>query len=74
MLAVIARGVVAVPETASVTLAVKLAVVAVGTAGAVGVPEMAPVAVLRLKPAGRAPVASAQVYGVVPPLAARVWL
>jgi hypothetical protein len=38
---------------------------------AVGVPEMVPAAD-RVKPAGRAPELMLQVYGVVPPLAARV--
>jgi hypothetical protein len=36
----------------------------------VGVPVMAPVVVLRLKPTGRAPEVSAYTYGVAPPEAA----
>ena len=39
-----------------------------------GVPEIAPVELLRLKPVGRAPVAILQVYGGVPPLADNVAL
>jgi hypothetical protein len=42
---------------------------------AVGVPEMAPVDGLRVNPVGSLlPVASAQVYGSVPPVATRVLL
>ena len=53
------------PETCTV----KLLVWAV-----VGIPEMTP-AVLKVKPAGSDdPEASDQVYGVVPPVAVRVWL
>ena len=36
---------------------------------AVGVPVMAPVAVLRASPAGRVPLVSDQEYGVFPPVA-----
>src|SRR5271155_2437830 len=39
---------------------------------AVGVPEIKPVAAVRLKPAGSAPAVILQVYGIVPPLAASV--
>jgi len=54
-------------ELESVTMAVKLKVPAV-----VGVPEMAPVLALRVRPGGRVPVEIDQVYGVVPPLAVSV--
>jgi hypothetical protein len=37
---------------------------------AVGVPEIAPVELLSVKPAGSEPEATLQVYGVVPPVAA----
>jgi hypothetical protein len=70
---VVARGIVAEAETASVTLTVKLEVAAFGTAGAAGVPVITPAA-LKVKPAGRVPDATAQVYGVVPPVAASGWL
>ena len=40
----------------------------------VGVPEMIPVEAARVRPAGRVPEAIDQVYGVWPPVAARVWL
>jgi hypothetical protein len=70
---VVARGIVAEAETASVTLTVKLEVAAFGIAGAVGVPVRTP-AVLKVKPAGSAPDASAHVYGVVPPVAESDWL
>ena len=39
----------------------------------VGVPEICPL-VDRVKPDGRVPESSDQVYGVVPPTAARLWL
>jgi len=39
---------------------------------AVGVPEMTPVAAARANPAGRAPLVIRQVYGAVPPDAAKV--
>lgn len=39
---------------------------------AVGVPEMIPVFAARLSPAGSCPVVTLQVYGEVPPAAARV--
>ena len=43
----------------------------VGVAAAVGVPVMAPVDALSVNPAGK-PLAIDQVYGAVPPVAARV--
>jgi len=51
-------------EFASVAVMVK-----VDVAAAVGVPEMAPVLVFRLKPAGSDPLATAYTYGETPPLA-----
>jgi len=48
----------------SLTVTVKLLVPL-----AVGVPEIRPVAEARLSPAGRLPLLTDQVYGVVPPLA-----
>jgi hypothetical protein len=39
-------------------------------AGAVGVPEMTPVALARVSPAGRPPPLIVQEYGIVPPDAA----
>jgi hypothetical protein len=51
-------------ELASATATVKLAVPL-----AVGVPEIRPVDVFRLRPAGRFPERKDQVYGAVPPLA-----
>jgi hypothetical protein len=60
---------VAVALTLSVTLAVKLEVPPV-----VGVPVIAPVEATRESPAGRLPEASDHVSGVVPPVAAIVWL
>ena len=53
----------AVSRLASVTWTVKLLVPAV-----VGVPEIAPEED-SVRPAGRAPVARAQVYGAIPPVA-----
>jgi hypothetical protein len=50
----------------SVTVAVKLDVPLV-----VGVPEITPVPLARLNPAGRLPEVIAQVYGAAPPLALR---
>src|SRR5450756_332006 len=41
---------------------------------AVGVPVMAPVAVLSERPVGSAPAVTAKVYGAVPPEAETVWL
>src|SRR5262245_33627715 len=41
---------------------------------AVGVPEITPVPALSVRPAGRLPLASAQVYGGTPPVAASVAL
>jgi len=55
-------------EAESVTLAVKLKVPV-----AVGVPEIIPEEP-RVRPVGRVPEERDQVYGVVPPEAARVWL
>src|SRR4051812_25052582 len=49
---------------ASITLRVKLPAVA-------GVPEMAPVEGFRERPLGRVPVATAKVYGEVPPATER---
>ena len=53
-----------IPE--SVTWALKVKVPAV-----VGVPEMAPVLLLRVRPGGKEPLAIDQLYGRVPPLALR---
>jgi hypothetical protein len=53
----------------SVTLTVKFEVPAV-----VGVPEIVPVELPRDSPAGRLPDRTDHVYGVVPPVAASVWL
>jgi hypothetical protein len=39
-----------------------------------GVPVMAPIEAFRVKPAGRAPMVSDQVYGATPPVAVRVAL
>ena len=55
-------------ELASDACTVKLEVPA-----EVGVPEICPL-VERVKPAGKAPVMRVQVYGVAPPVAARIWL
>ena len=52
---------------ASLTWTVKLKVPA-----AVGVPEMAPLLGLSVRPGGRDPLATDQVYGRVPPLAVNV--
>jgi len=54
-------------KAASVTVTVKLAVVAL-----VGVPEMTPVAAASNSPAGKEPAVTDQVKGVVPPITARV--
>ena len=51
------------PGVESVTLTVKE-----NGPAEVGVPVMAPVVVLSVRPAGSAPVAMAKVYGAVPPL------
>ena len=58
-----------VPElfAASVTCTVKDAVPV-----AVGVPDITPVEVTRVRPAGNAPAIRLQLYGVVPPLACNV--
>ena len=39
-----------------------------------GVPEITPVAAFKLRPAGRLPVVTAQLYGVIPPVACNAWL
>ena len=57
----------AVGAVESVTLAVKLNDPAV-----VGVPEIVPLAAANVRPAGNAPALMLQLYGVVPPLAAKV--
>ena len=57
----------AVGAVESVTLAVKLNDPAV-----VGVPEIVPLAAASVRPAGNAPALTLQLYGVVPPLAAKV--
>jgi hypothetical protein len=59
----------AVGVAESVTITVKLAVAAM-----VGVPEMTPVAGVRLSSVGRAPAEIDHVNAPVPPVAARVWL
>ena len=59
----------AVGVVESVTFAVKPKV-----PEAVGVPEIAPVDAFKLKPGGREEAVIDQVYGVVPPVAARVAL
>jgi hypothetical protein len=68
-LTVMPRALVFVAPLSSVTWTVKLLVPAV-----VGVPEITPVAGLRLSPAGRLPTVIAHAYGVLPPAAASVWL
>ena len=52
-----------------VTLILKLNVFAT-----VGVPLISPVVLLRLNPGGKLPDVMDQLYGVVPPVACRVWL
>jgi len=55
----------------SVTVTVKL----IGpTFGPVGVPVIAPVAALRVSPAGKLPVVTDHESGVMPPAAANVWV
>ena len=66
---VMLRGCVAVTELASVTCTVKFVVPV-----PVGVPEMTPELETSESPAGRVPEETDQVYGVVPPMAARVVL
>jgi hypothetical protein len=66
---VMARDWFAVAPLASVTRTVKLLVPPV-----VGVPLITPVAVFNVSPAGRLPTVTAHVYGVLPPVAASVWL
>ena len=61
------RLLVAVLLLTSCTVIVKLLV-----PEAVGVPVMAPLEAFRLRPAGRLPLVIDQVYGVLPPEAARV--
>ena len=53
---------------ASLTARVKLAV----PAGAVGVPEITPVAVFRVKPVGKVPDLTVKLSGAVPPLVVKV--
>ena len=60
--------VVDVAPAASVSFAVNVQ----GVQDAVGVPVIAPVEALRLRPAGRAPALIDQAYGVVPAVPARV--
>ena len=55
----------------SVTVAVKLMV---PTCGPVGVPVIAPVAAFSVSPAGKLPAVIDHEYGVVPPVACKVWL
>jgi hypothetical protein len=64
-----AVAVFAVGVSESVTVTVKFVV-----PEAVGVPEMAPVAALRVRPAGKLPVVTAHEYGVMPPVACNVVL
>lgn len=66
-----AVAVFAVGVSESVTITVKLVV---PTNGPVGFPVMAPVEPFSERPAGRLPTLMDQVYGVIPPVAARVWL
>jgi hypothetical protein len=63
----LAVAVLAVGVSESVTVTVKFTV-----PEAVGVPEMAPVAELSTRPAGKLPVVTAQEYGVMPPVACKV--
>jgi hypothetical protein len=62
-----AVAVLAVGVSESVTVTVKFAV-----PEAVGVPEMAPVAPLRVRPAGKLPLVMVHEYGVMPPVACKV--
>ena len=62
-----AVAVFAVGVSESVTLTVKFAV-----PEAVGVPEMAPVAALSVKPTGKLPLVMVHEYGVMPPVACNV--
>ena len=64
---VILRAFVPVLFAASVTCTVKEEVPV-----AVGVPEITPVDVTRVRPAGNVPALRLQLYGVVPPLACNV--
>ena len=66
-----ALAVLAVGVSESVTVTVKLSV---PTKVPLGVPEMTPVAAFRLRPEGRLPVVTAQVYAPAPPVACKVWL
>ena len=60
---------VGVSESVAVTVNVS-----VPTKVPVGVPEMTPVAAFKIRPVGRLPVVTAQVMGVIPPEAVKVWL
>jgi len=62
-----AVAVLAVGVSASVTVTVKFVV-----PEAVGVPEITPVAPFKINPAGKLPVVTAQLYGVMPPVACKV--
>ena len=64
---VIVRLFVAMALLLSATCTVKVLLPAV-----VGVPVMAPLEALRLRPAGRLPLVTDQLYGVAPPVAVRV--
>jgi hypothetical protein len=61
------KAAVAALELTSVTLTVKLLVPLLD-----GVPVMAPLLAFKLRPAGRLPTVMDHVYGVTPPLAARL--
>ena len=65
---VIEKFFVYVDEFVSITCTIKLDVPV-----AVGVPDITPVELLRVKPFGRVPVFD-HVYGSTPPVAVRVWL
>lgn len=67
----LALAVLPVGVSASVTVTVKLSV---PTNVPLGVPEITPVAAFNVRPVGRLPVVTAQVYGEMPPAACRVWL
>src|SRR5208337_718681 len=66
---VMLKALVCVLVAASVTFTVKLLV-----AAAVGVPAIAPVPAVNVRPAGNVPAVMDHVYGVVPPLAPSIWL
>jgi hypothetical protein len=61
-------------DCAGLPASVTVKVSGVALADAVGVPLRTPVEALNVRPAGRAPDASVQLYGAVPPVAARVAL